>query len=293
MNIEGLSLDQMRVALAVAQTGSFAGAARHVRRAQSAVSYAIGTLEQQLGTVLFERSGQGARASAEGVSLLAEMADIVARADGLKRRAKAIAAGQEPVLRLSVDALYDIAGNGATWAAFAEEYPSTRLIFNVETMQRVVEDLLEGRADLGILASLSTVPASLRSRTLAPIRLIPVVRAGHPLARESHFDDSARHAWVQIVLGERMDAPPDDQYFVFASRTWRVTDLASKRAMLCAGVGWGYMPEHAIAGDIEAGTLVHLQPEGIPSSDPQPVFAMWRQETDPGPCLRWLLERLA
>jgi DNA-binding transcriptional LysR family regulator len=88
MNIEGLSLDQMRVALAVASTGSFPAAARQFRRAQSAVSCAITTLEAQLGTRLFDRSGPRARVAPEGVALLAEMAAIVARADALRQQAQ-------------------------------------------------------------------------------------------------------------------------------------------------------------------------------------------------------------
>ena len=292
MNIEGLSLDQMRVALAVASTGSFSGAARHVRRAQSAVSYAITSLEQQLGTVLFERSGQGARVSAEGASLLAEMADIVGRADGLKRRANAIAAGQEPLVRVSVDTLYDLPGSGPVWSAFADAFPATRVAVTVETMQRVVDDVLDKRADLGLLASLSTVHPSLRSRSLSPIHLVPVASPGHPLAQASVFDDGAQHAHVQIVLGERMDAPPDETYFAFASRTWRVTDLSTKLAMLRAGVGWGYMPRHAVDADIADGTLVLLRAEGLPMTDPQPVFALWKQDTPAGPCVRWLVDHL-
>lgn len=57
MNIERLSLDQLRVFVQVADSGSFLAAARKLARAQSAVSYAIATLEEQLGVLLFDRSG--------------------------------------------------------------------------------------------------------------------------------------------------------------------------------------------------------------------------------------------
>ncbi|HEX3066706.1 MAG TPA: LysR family transcriptional regulator, partial [Dongiaceae bacterium] len=49
------SLDHLQVFLAVAETGSFAGAARKLGRATSVVSYAIANLESQLGLTLFER----------------------------------------------------------------------------------------------------------------------------------------------------------------------------------------------------------------------------------------------
>ena len=49
------TLDQLRVLLAVAEAGSFSGAAKRLNRAQSVVSYGIANLEAQLGLTLFER----------------------------------------------------------------------------------------------------------------------------------------------------------------------------------------------------------------------------------------------
>ena len=55
--IDALNLDQLRVFVAIADQGSFSAAARHLRRAQSAVSNAIVNLEAALGVSLFDRSG--------------------------------------------------------------------------------------------------------------------------------------------------------------------------------------------------------------------------------------------
>ena len=49
------SVDQLLVLLAVVETGSFTAAARRLARATSAISYAIDTLERQLGVSLFDR----------------------------------------------------------------------------------------------------------------------------------------------------------------------------------------------------------------------------------------------
>ena len=49
------SVDQLLVLLAVVEEGSFTRAAKRLRRANSAVSYAIDTLEAQLGVSLFDR----------------------------------------------------------------------------------------------------------------------------------------------------------------------------------------------------------------------------------------------
>src|ERR1700756_4089479 len=51
------TIDQLKVFLTVVEAGSFTAAAKRLRRAVSAISYTIATLEQQLGIELFDREG--------------------------------------------------------------------------------------------------------------------------------------------------------------------------------------------------------------------------------------------
>ena len=53
--LEALSLDQLRVFIAAAETGSFSAAGRKLRRAQSLVSQTVANLEGQLDVQLFDR----------------------------------------------------------------------------------------------------------------------------------------------------------------------------------------------------------------------------------------------
>ena len=55
--MKAVTIDQLRVFRQVAEAGSFSAAARTMHRAQSAVTYAIQKLEDQVGTSLFERTG--------------------------------------------------------------------------------------------------------------------------------------------------------------------------------------------------------------------------------------------
>src|ERR1700722_8483409 len=65
------TIDQLKVFLAVVETGSFTAAAKRLRRAVSAISYAIAALEQQLGVTLFDREGVGMPALTEAWARLA------------------------------------------------------------------------------------------------------------------------------------------------------------------------------------------------------------------------------
>ena len=65
-----ISWDDARVFLAVAESGSFSGAARALRMGQPTVSRRIAEFEQALGVVLFNRGRRGAALTTDGERLL-------------------------------------------------------------------------------------------------------------------------------------------------------------------------------------------------------------------------------
>ena len=52
-----ISLDSLAVLDAIARNGSFAAAAEALHKVPSALTYTVQKLEQQLGLVIFDRSG--------------------------------------------------------------------------------------------------------------------------------------------------------------------------------------------------------------------------------------------
>src|SRR6202035_4937415 len=104
--LDGVSLDQLRSFLAAVDEGSFSAAARKLRRAQSAVSELVSTLEDQIGVTLFDRSGRYPKLTPQGAVLLADARGIMAGVDFMKARAKGIAAGLEPELSVVVDVFF-------------------------------------------------------------------------------------------------------------------------------------------------------------------------------------------
>lgn len=73
---------------AVAETGSFTGAAKKLYITQSAVSHAVAELEKQTGTALFERFPKGVSLTRCGLSLLEESRSILTACRNLDRRIK-------------------------------------------------------------------------------------------------------------------------------------------------------------------------------------------------------------
>src|SRR5690606_16542100 len=77
---------------------------------------------------------------------------------------------------------------------------------------------------------------------------------------------------------------------------WRLADLGAKHAMLLAGMGWGNMPLHMVASDMEVGRLVELKMKRWPRHVRRATIAtvlVHRLDNPPGPAGTWLLGRLA
>ena len=89
-----MNLRHLEILEAVAQTGTFTGAAQKLYLTQSAVSHAVAELERQAGTALFDRLPRGVRLTPGGALLLEEsqgvltsFRDLEARMDRLEERA--------------------------------------------------------------------------------------------------------------------------------------------------------------------------------------------------------------
>lgn len=104
--LDSLTLDQMRVLIAVAEAGSFSAAARKLGRVQSAVSQAMQVLEETLRVRLFDRSAKIPVLTDGGRMVLNDARQVVQRADALRSHAETIAGGTEPELAFAVDPLF-------------------------------------------------------------------------------------------------------------------------------------------------------------------------------------------
>jgi DNA-binding transcriptional LysR family regulator len=297
MQISGLSLDQMRAALAVAETGSFSAAARRLNRKQSAVSFAVASLERQLGVSLFARANGQAPATTEvGQLLLVEMEAVVRRSDEIKHQAKAVAAGLENELAIVIDSLYPVRTFAARLDGFAKLFPTVALRVDIESMGAVQKGILDDRYPLGIAGSLPHLPPGLIGDAIGEVVRIPVASPRHPLAATTGGGGPMPSRMlldhIQILVSDRSELTRGRDFVVYTGRTWRVSDLSTKHELLLAGLGWGYMPEHLVVQDLASGALCEVRVEGLRERNSVAMLAMRRRDRVLGPAGRWVLAQL-
>ena len=80
-----MTLEQLRIFVAVAERCHITRAAEALNMAQSAVSAAVASLEERHGATLFHRVGRGIALTEAGSLFLEEARAVLARADGAER----------------------------------------------------------------------------------------------------------------------------------------------------------------------------------------------------------------
>jgi DNA-binding transcriptional LysR family regulator len=292
--LDRVTLDQLRIFIAVAETGSFSAAARRLRRVQSAISQSMQSLETALDTAIFDRSGKPPKLTDGGRVLLEDARHIVHSADMMKARAESMAADVEPELTLAVDAMFPSPLLMASLKALSESFPCLAVTLFTEGLGGPEQRLRDGVARLALYAPLPTGAQDLQAEFLAAITMVPVVAADHPLAAEpGPLTRDVLERQVQLVLTDRTTLTTGFSGGIISLRVWRFADLGSRLDYLLGGFGWCYMPVHLVEEHIAAGRLKRLDiKEDRSRVFSFPIHAVHERARAPGRAGRWLLDDL-
>ncbi|WP_377844957.1 LysR family transcriptional regulator [Bosea sp. UC22_33] len=259
--LDNLSLDQMRMFLAVCDSGSFRAAAKALGRVQSAVSHAIARLEGELGVTLFDRSGHRPVLTPEGRALLANVRDVLLRVDAMRARARGLREGVELELSLTIDVLFPPLLVGAALAEMSLAYPSVAIRLSAEALGGPITALLDARSQVSVIVGESFRDPRIAIEALTSIEMIAVAAPSHPLGQAGGrtLDAAALADHLQIVQFDRSPLTHQRDIGVVSPRTCRVDGQDIKHAMIRAGLGWGRLPGWLAAEDIASGRLVRVE----------------------------------
>src|SRR5271154_718604 len=293
--LDSLTLDQIRIFLAVADAGSFSKAAKGLNRAQSAVTYGIQKLEAQFGIPLFDRTAYRPALTEAGRALLPRARRIAEETNAFRDTARSLASGLESELTIVLDSMFPMPAVVEALRAFTAKFPTVPPRIYVQPLGAAAELVLDGTCMIGLLPLIFSDIALLKRFPLLTIDLIPVVSPDHPLAAlDGPIDPHTLQQHVQLVLTDRSSLTAGRDYGVLSSRTWRLADLGAKHSMLLAGLGWGNMLSHQVQNDLEQGRLKAIRPMKF---DPRPAqLPVWGASLAAhrlGPAGKWMIEHLS
>ncbi len=192
-----MTLDQLRVFVAVAERQHVTRAAEALNLAQSAASAAIAALEARHGTKLFHRVGRHIELSEAGRIFLVEARAVLSRTEAAEQVLAEL--GGLTRGRLHLQASQTISGYWlpSHLVAFRNAYPGIELHMAIGNTAQVAAAVLAGEAELGFVEGAVAEPA-LSVEQVARDRLLILVGPEHPWAARQTLvpTDLAETAWV-------------------------------------------------------------------------------------------------
>lgn len=190
-----MTLDQLRIFIAVAEREHVTRAAEALNLTQSAVSAAVHALEARCGVKLFDRVGRRIELTTPGQVVLREAREVLDRAKAAEKAIDDLGAMRRGAV--SVHASQTIANHWLPQrlVAFAEKFPAINMKLVIGNTADSARAVREGRAELGLVEGVVN-DRLLLEKVIARDQLVVVVGPKHPWARMAevnveHFTSSA------------------------------------------------------------------------------------------------------
>ncbi|MBP9147340.1 MAG: LysR family transcriptional regulator [Rhodoferax sp.] len=289
-----LTPDALSMLQTIAQTGSFAAAARAAGMVPSALTYRVRQIEDALDVLLFDRSARQARLTAAGQELLHEGARLLEDIDAVANRVKRVATGWEPQLTIAVDSIIAKATVMELCAHFLEQNPPTRIRLRDETLSGTLEALTSGQADLALGVADMMQNTQIASKPLGEVRFVYAVAPHHPLAAAPEpLTDELVRLHRAVAVADTISRGRGLTIGLLGGQD--VLTVASMQAKLDAqvrGLGCGSVPQCMARDLIDAGLLVVKTTVHAPRV--VKVNYAWRQgdKQSRGRAMQWWLDAL-
>ncbi|WP_437580223.1 LysR family transcriptional regulator [Sorangium sp. So ce887] len=291
-----MTYDQLVAFLAVAGEGSFSAASTRLHKSQPAVSKLVRNLESELGVELFDRREYRATLTDNGRLFHERAAAVIESTEALRSFGMFLSGKVEPIVRLAVDAVTPLGPIMDIFRGVQARYPLVRIELGTERLAGAADALRERRADLAVATRLGIDASEVSEVELArfcDVRVFPVARFDHPVATcGTPIPPALLRAHAQIVLRDSAGGSASPSLNVLqGGLRWTVTDVAAKKEVILAGMGWGGLPEHMAADALATGELVTLQ---VPEFevDLMELFVMRRRDRPHGVVAQALWEAL-
>jgi DNA-binding transcriptional LysR family regulator len=238
-----MTLEQLRIFVAVAERLHMTRAAEALGITQSAASAAVAALEARHGILLFDRVGRGLVLSDAGVAFLPEARSVLTRAE-----AAGLALDDLAGLRRGHVAIFASQTISSYWlpprmVRFARAHPQISLSLTVANTAQVARAVIEGEAELGFVEGVVDEPALAHTRIGAD-RLVILAAPSHVLAVSPWItlEDIASAAWVGREPGSGTRSEFEHALAdlgLAPQRLTRVLELPSNEAVLAAVAAGG------------------------------------------------------
>lgn len=193
-----IDIAELLTFIKVAETGSFSETGGQLFITQPAVSKRIAALENNLGVRLFDRIGRQVQLTEAGIRLLPKAKKMAEDLQDIKRSMSLQMQDVSGELRLSTSHHVGLHRLPKSLKQFQEDFPSAHLEIEFAQSEEAYQDVLKGRAELGVITLSNKENPLIESLPIWSDPLTCVVSKDHPLAHHQNVSliELAEHACV-------------------------------------------------------------------------------------------------
>jgi DNA-binding transcriptional LysR family regulator len=262
-----MELSQLRTFRVVAETLNFTRAAERLYLTQSAVSYQIKALEQELGEPLFIRGKKGVRLSRAGQTALEYAVRVLDEAEELRERVSGQRGPLTGHVKVAAATQAFVHLFAPLFESFMRSFPGVDLTFrSTPSTDQTISDIVNGAADVGF-AALPVYFPSAQVQTLFEDELVVVVGSTHRLADRPHatVDDLKHEPWILLERGASIRRATDAFFLergIEPSMALESNDTYFIKLMVERGLGISLLPAWAVRDEVAWGWLARVPIDG-------------------------------
>ncbi len=246
-----MELRHLRYFVAVAEELHFSRAAERLHISPPSLTEQIRDLEQELGASLFTRTKRNVTLTDAGARFLEEARSTLRQAEHAALVARL--AGRGEMGRVEIGYASSAACSGLVTAAVAEyrrTHPLVSLSLSAMQAARQLEQLTEGRLDLGFLRTPARYPVGISAVIIATQPVVIALPSDHKLAKNPSISAAmlaeerflAPTFETEIGLFQHTAAVGQQGKFV-ARIVDRIPDLFTTVTLVAAGIGIAVVPQ--------------------------------------------------
>lgn len=249
--------------IAVAEQASFSLAAEQLHLTQPAVSKRISTLEEQLGSKLFDRIGRHTTLTEPGEALLPRARNILLEMEDARRAMSNLNTEVSGILNTGTSHHIGLHRLPPYLKKYTSAYPQVKLNLKFIDSEQAYDKVLQGELELGIVTLPPKAEGSLRSFTIWPDPLDFVIAPNHPLTKKKNLS-LAELVKYPAVLPSANTFTRQIAEELFKAQQLEIDTVVSTnyletlKMMVEVGLGWSILPRTMVDKSIKTLKLRNL-----------------------------------
>lgn len=257
-----ITLKQLEVFIAVAQSGNVTRAAETLSITQSATSMALADFESQLGRKLFDRIGKRLQLNDTGRLLLPKALDAVARVADIEHLAASDTALIGP-LRIGASMTIGNYMMPGLIGSFMQQHPGAQLMLEVANTRHIIQALEQFQIDIGFIEGFCHEP-NIEVLPWCRDELVIFAAPTHALAQKKTVteDDLANAGWILREPGSGTREVFDNAVLGKVHRIDLLLEFGHTEAIKHAvesGIGIGCASRRTLEDAIRTGSVVPIR----------------------------------